>query len=139
MTSSNYRRNKAFVEQYRKDLKAMLDDISDIDVKVLNKAVNEGVKVAKDNTNVVSGFMRKSWRALPAVKRKTGFVSKTMVNSADYSSFVNHGHRIVNSKGETVGFVKGQYMLEKAISKVEKTMVKEFKKEIERVSRKHDK
>lgn len=139
MSSSNYRRNKAFIDQYRKELDALFDDVSDIDVKVLNKAVNEGVKVAKGNTNVVSGFMRKSWRALPAIKRKNRFVSKTMVNLADYSSYVNYGHRIVNSKGETVGFVKGQYMLEKAISKAEKTMAKEFKKEIERVSRKHDK
>jgi hypothetical protein len=30
-------------------------------------------------------------------------------------------------------------MLEKAISKAENTMVKEFKKEVERVNRKHDK
>lgn len=137
--SSNYRRNKAYIEQYRKELKAMLDDVSEIDIKILNKAVNEGVRVAKQNTNVVTSFMRKSWRALPARKRKTGEVTKTMVNSADYSSFVNYGHRVVNRKCETVGFVKGQYMLEKAISKAEKTMVKEFKKEIERVNREHDK
>lgn len=139
MSSSNYKRNKAATDQFRRELKAMLDDISDIDVKVLNKSVNEGVKDAKQNTNVVSGFMRKSWRALPAVKRKNGYVSKTLVNSADYSSFVNDGHRIVNSSGETVGFVKGQYMLEKSISKIEKVMKEEFEKEVRRINTKHDK
>ncbi|MCF6466348.1 HK97 gp10 family phage protein [Clostridium sp. Cult2] len=138
MTSSNYRRNKAFIEQYRKDLKAMFDDIRDIDIKVLNKAVNKGVKVAKENTNVVSGFMRRSWRANPAKKTKNG-AEKSMVNSADYSSYVNYGHRIVNKKGETIGWVKGQFMLEKAIGKIDKELVKEFKKEVERVNRKHDK
>lgn len=159
-SSSNYRRNKAFIDQYRKELKAMLDDITDIDIKVLNKAVNEGVKVAKENTNVVTGFMRKSWRSAPAVKRKGGGVTKTIVNTADYASYVNYGHRIVEKvgvinsikskdglkltfrnraygTGVTTGFVKGQFMLEKAISHTEKTMVKEFKKEVERVAREH--
>ena len=56
MSSSNYRRNKAYIEQYRKELKAMMDDIRDIDIKILNKAVNEGVKVAKGNTPVKGGI-----------------------------------------------------------------------------------
>ena len=55
MTSSNYRRNKAFIDQYRKELNAMFDDIREIDIKVLNKAVNEGVKHAKELTNVSKG------------------------------------------------------------------------------------
>lgn len=137
MSSSNYHRNKAFIEQYRKDLRAMLDDIRDIDVRVLNKAVNEGVKVAKQNTNVVTGFMRRSWKPTPTVKKTDG-AEKGIVNTADYSSFVNDGHRLVDGAGNTVGFVKGQYMLEKANSMIEKTMAREFKKEIEEVNRKHD-
>jgi len=52
---------------------------------------------------------------------------------------VNYGHRVVNRKGETVGFVKGKFILEKAVGKVDKQLVKEFKKEVERVNRKHDK
>lgn len=137
--NNNTRRNQAAIKQFRKELQAMFDDISDIDIKVLNKAVNEGVEDAKKNTNVVTGFMQKSWRATPAVKAKTGGVTKSMDNTADYSSYVNYGHRIVNKKGETVGFVKGQFMLEKAIHKVDKNLEKEFKKEVERVNRKHDK
>jgi len=161
---SNYSENKKAIDQFRKDLKAMFDDIRDIDIKVLNKAVNEGVEVAKENTNASKGGnvvefytrdgkhvkftiakalvgkkMKEAWRALPAVKSKAG-VTKIMVNLEDYSSFVNYGHVIRNKKGGPVkGFVKGQYMLEKAISKAENTMVKEFKKEVERVNRKHDK
>lgn len=135
--SSNFRRNKAFIDQYRKDLKAMLDDISDIDIKVLNRAVNEGIKVAKQNTNVDTGFMRKSWKATPAVKSSTG-AEKGMVNTADYSSFVNDGHRLVDGAGATVGFVKGQYMLEIANNVTEKAMARELKKEVERVNQKHD-
>lgn len=137
--NSNQRYNQAAIKQFRKELTAMFGDIADIDIKCLNKAVNVGVADAKRNTNVISGFMRKSWRSAPAVKSKAGGVTKSMVNSADYSEYVNYGHRIVNKAGETIGFVKGQFMLEKAINKVDKQLQKEFKDEVERVNRKHDK
>ena len=127
------------VKQFRKELKALLDDIEDIDKIILNKAVNKGVKIAKLNTNVVTSFMRKSWKSTPAVKSKSGEVTKSLVNSMDYSEFVNYGHRIVNKNGETTGWVRGQFMLEKAIGVVERELVKEFKNEVERVNREHDK
>lgn len=145
--SSNYRRNKAFIDKYRKELRAMLDDISEIDKRVLNKAVNIGLADAKRNTPVgqyppssgrVGGFMRKSWSTTPTQKTSTG-VQKEMVNTAHYAIFVNYGHRVVNRKGETVGWVPGRFMLEKAVNKVEKQLVEEFRKEVERVNRKHDK
>lgn len=136
--SSNYQRNKAFINQFRKELSSMLGDITEIDMKVLNRAVNEGVADVKRNTPVDTGYMRKSWRATPAMKSKTGGVIKIIVNNMHYASYVNYGHRVVNRKGATVGFVKGHYMLEKAINKVEKALAREFKKEVERVNRKHD-
>lgn len=137
--NSNRKYNEAVVKQFRKELKAMFDDIEDIDKKVLNKSVNKGVAVAKKNTNVVSGFMRKSWRSAPAVKSKSGEVTKSLVNSADYSEYVNYGHRIVNKSGETKGFVKGQFILEKAVGFIERELVKDFKAEVERINKKHDK
>ena len=137
--NTNKRYNQAAIKQFRKDLSSMLDDITEIDKKVLNRAVNEGVKVAKENTNVVTGFMKKSWQTTPSVKKKAGEVSKTLFNSADYAPYVNYGHRIVNGNKETIGFVKGQFMLEKAIGRVNKALVREFRKEVERVSKKHDK
>lgn len=162
-SSSNYRRNKAEIERFRKELQSMLGDVRDIDIKILNKAVNEGVKIAKENTNIseggnevdfttgdgthvhfitktvrVGGFMRKSWRAAPAVRSKSGETTKSMVNTADYSEYVNYGHRIVQG-GITKGWVPGQFILEKAMSHSEKIMKQEFEKEVERVSREHDK
>lgn len=136
--NSNQKYNQAAIKKFRKELEAMLGDIVDIDVKVLNRAVNEGVADAKSNTNTVTGWMKKSWRSTPAVKSAKG-VTKVLVNSMDYSSYVNYGHRIVNRSGETIGWVKGQFMLEKAINKVDKALVREFKKEVERVNKRHDK
>lgn len=137
--STNRRRNEAAIKQFRKELQALLDDITDVDVKVLNEAVNKGVAVAKENTNVVTGIMRREWKSTRTVKTKKGEVKKTIYNTVEYAPHVNYGHRIVNKNKETVGWVKGQYMLEKAITATEKELVREFRKEIERLKRKHDK
>lgn len=134
--SSNYQRNKAFIDQYRKELKSMLDDITDIDIKVLNRAVNEGVADVKRNTPVDTGYMRRSWSATPTLKTREG-VTKQLINVMDYASYVNYGHRIVTRSGETVGFARGKFMLEKAINKVDKALLKEFRKEVERVNSRH--
>ncbi len=143
--SSNYRRNKAFIDKYRKELRAMLDDISEIDKRALNKAVNEGLADAKSNTPVVTGFMRRSWAATPTVKTNNG-VEKSLINTAEYASFVNYGHRqevgrYVPAIGKRLvrPWVKGKFILERAINRVEKALIREFKKEVERVNRKHDK
>lgn len=145
MSSSNYRRNKAFIEQYRKDLRAILDDIREIDKKCLNKAVNLGSAYAKRNTPVVTGFMRKSWHASRTEIKPDG-VEKSLYNTADYASYVNDGHRqevgrYVPVLGKTLKkpWVEGNYTLEKANNRVEKSLIREFKKEIERVNREHDK
>lgn len=162
MSSSNYRRNKAFIDKYRKELKAMLDDVSEIDKKVLNKAVNLGAAYAKRNTPVgmrgnvvefttrdgkhvrfemrysrIGGFMRRSWHVTPTKKTPKG-IEKELINTADYAEYVNYGHRIVQG-GKTKGWVKGLFILEKAINRVGKALVRYFKEEVERVNRKHDK
>lgn len=126
MSSSNYRRNKEAIDQFHKELMAMVDDIQQIDKKVLNKAVNNGVAYAKRHTprgkhlnpvtftvkngpdagTVVSfkvsdpgvgGKLKAAWKALPAKKSKAG-VEKEMINLMDYASYWNYGHRIVTKK-----------------------------------------
>ena len=52
MSSSNFRRNKAAVDQFRKELLDMVEDVAAIDRRVLNQAVNEGVFYAKRRTPV---------------------------------------------------------------------------------------
>ena len=167
MSSSNYRRNKAAIDQFRKELMAMVEDIQQIDKKVLNKAVNAGAAYAKRRTPVgdhpnpvtfivnngpgvrkvvsfkvknpgVGGFLRKSWHKLPTKKSKAG-VETELVNTAEYSTYWNYGHRIVTKKGgPTKGFVKGTFVLEKTRGYIEKQLVKEFEKEVKAVQSKHD-
>ena len=65
---SVYQDNKKAVDLFRKELTAMLGDISEIDKKVLNRAMNEGVAFAKRKSPVITGFFRKNWRKLPVRK-----------------------------------------------------------------------
>lgn len=161
--NNNQRANQIAIKQYRKELKAMLDDISEIDAKIMTRAVHEGKATAVRNTPVgqrsshvhfvtkegkevdfdvkspyIGGFMRKSWHVSPTKKTRK-VVEKSLFNTADYSSYVNDGHRIVTRNGITVGWVDGQFMLEKAKNTVNKAIEREFKKEVERVNKKHDK
>lgn len=141
MSSSNYRRNKAFIDQYRKELMSMVDDIREIDIRVLNQAVNEGMRYAKKNSPVITGVYRKNWRSAPAVRSKDGGVTKNLVNSADHASYVNYGHRIVDQDGNTIGYVKskqGDHLLEKTQNYVSKRLIERFKKEVEAVQNRHD-
>ena len=142
MSSSNYRRNKAAIDQYHKELMAMLDDVREIDIKILNQAVNEGMRHAKDQSPVITGFFRKNWRSAPAVRTRDGGVSKNLVNSADYASYVNYGHRTVDSAGNTTGYVssdEGDHLLEKTLNYVSKRLIELFQKEVEAVQHRHDK
>ena len=159
--SSNQRRNKAAIDKYRKELSEILDDISEIDKKVLNKAVNIGLAEVKrltpvgvypkevnfttqDGKNVifkisktkVGGHMRRSW-GTSRIRISNNGVSKEIFNTAEYASYVNYGHRIV-IRGITKGFIQGKFMLEKAVNKVEKAMINEFDKAINEVKKKHD-
>ena len=94
--SSNYNANKAAIDQFRKELMEMVEDIKEVDERVLNRAVNAGVVYAKNNSPVITGFYRKNWRSAPAVKAKAGGATKTLLNNAEYAGYVNYGHRTVD-------------------------------------------
>ena len=83
MSNVNYSANKKAIDEFRKELMGMVEDIREIDQRVLNRAVNAGVRYAKNNSPVITGFYRKNWRSAPAVKAKAGGVTKHLVNSAD--------------------------------------------------------
>jgi hypothetical protein len=135
--NTNQRANEIRLKQFKEELELMLEDVRAIDKKVLTKAVNVGLADVKKNTPVDTGFLRRMWFATPTLEVNGG-VEKELFNAADYALYVNNGHRIVRY-GKTVGFKKGEFMLEKAIGKVDKAMVEEFRKEVEEVTRKHGK
>ena len=165
---SVYQDNAKAIDSFRKELRDMLEDISDIDRRVLNQAMNEGVAFAKRHTpvgdhpnpvtftvrrgpdigkvvsftvktQVVGGFLRKSWHKLRTQKSVQG-VSAELVNTAEYASFWNDGHNIKNTKdGPSKGWQKGTYVLEKTGDYIEKRMAQLFEKEVKAVQNRHDK
>ena len=127
MSGSNYRRNAAAIDQFRKELEAELGEISEIDKKILNQAVNEGIRKIKQETPV-------GLHPNPVT-----FTVKVVVNHTEYATYWNYGHRITNKKGgPTKGFVKGTYVLEKGITYIDRRLMELFKAEIERIRRKYD-
>lgn len=129
--------NTDAINKFRQQIRDMIGDISEVDKKVLNKAVNVGLAHAKNNTPVVTGKLRKSWATNPVEEIPDG-VQKELINTADYSLYWNNGHRIVARSGETVGWSEGSHLLDKTINVVEKAEEEEFKKEIRRISDKYD-
>lgn len=132
---NNTRRNRIEINRFRNELKRMLGDVSEIDKRILNKVGNKTVRRLKENTPVDTGFMRRSWKANPAVQHRNK-TEKVIANTADYASFVNDGHRIVRN-GVTVGFVEGHFMLERALSQAERDLITEFEAEVRRVNQRH--
>lgn len=167
MSNMNYNANKKAIDEFRKELLDMIDDIKEIDKKILNQAVNEGVAYAKRRTPVglhpnpvvftikngpkvgkivsfkihnpiTGGKLRENWHKLPT-KRTANGLKTEMVNTMEYASFWNYGHQIVTKKGgPTKGFVKGTYVLEKTQLYVTKRVMDLFKKEVEAVQHRHD-
>lgn len=173
---SNYRDNAKAIDRFRKELRAMLDDVREIDKKVLNGAVNGGVALAKKKTIVgkhpnpvtftvkrgpekgkvvsfevkkksaeasacaiVGGWLRWNWHKLRTIKTPEG-VETELVNSAEYASYWNDGHRIVNKAGGvTKGIVKGTHVLEETGDYIEGRMAALFEKEVKAVQKEHDK
>ena len=139
--SSNYNANKAAIDQFRKELMEMVEDIKEVDERVLNRAVNAGVVYAKNNSPVITGFYRKNWRSAPAVKAKAGGAKKTLLNNAEYAGYVNYGHRTVYKDGNTTGYVKsqtGDHLRERTVIFIGKQLEKEFDKEVKAVQNRHD-
>lgn len=163
MSSSNQRATRAAMDELRKTLRGITDDLAGIDKRVLTRAVNEGVADLKRNTpvglhpnpvtftthagesvsfatsvTVVGGKLRQGWVASPTKESASG-VEKDISNNVEYASYWNHGHRITNKKGgPTKGFVKGTYQLEKSSDYVEKRIVALFNNEIDKIKGEYD-
>ena len=77
MSSSNYRRNAAAIDQFRKELEAELGEISEIDKKILNQAVGDGIRKMERETpigkhpNPVTFTVRRGPQAGKTVSFKT--------------------------------------------------------------------
>lgn len=158
---SNLKENTENIRKFRQELEALLEDVAAIDKKILRKTMNVAIKKVKEETPVgeypnkvefttkdgkrvsfkvtkkIGGNLRRNWFTTKVTETPTG-VASTLYNNVEYAIPVNNGHRIKNAEGRTLGFVKGRFMMQKAIIAAEKTMAEEFKKAVEEVKQKYD-
>lgn len=118
-------------------LRQLEKDILEEAIASLDIAVNEGVNIAKENTPVDTGFMRRSW-SVSTTKRLKGGCQKIIMNSAEYSLYVDQGHRVVDRNGKVHGWKKGEYISDKTIKYVNTRLLAEFKARLERLEKRYN-
>lgn len=69
----------------------------------------------KDVTPVDTGLLRVSWHSV-VQSPSLGVYKVTINNNVKYASYVENGHRIVNKKGQTVGWCNGRFMMRRGIN-----------------------
>ncbi|MGL5962743.1 MAG: HK97 gp10 family phage protein [Cetobacterium sp.] len=70
----------------------------------------------------VTGLLKSSWQVSRVVQGKKRLSIK-VYNNVEYAPYVNYGHRIKRG-GRMVGYIKGQFFLEKSLIELEKNQEK---------------
>lgn len=77
------------------------------------------------------GTLKSRWDMKPVKRTATGW-SSGYSNNTEYALWVNDGHRIVVD-GVTIGWVPGQFFLEKGLDHARRNMQQYFREELNRV------
>ena len=152
MITQDYKQFRAALEKLGADLddsaKRVVTGMRDVAHSVTVKNTPVGVypdtvsfvtSTGKQVTFKVSlkqgGTFRRGWKRRRA--KKVGKVWESgLFNNTEYGIFVNNGHRVVNKDGVTVGYVKGERMLEQGIDAARRQSEPLFRQEIARVKQK---
>lgn len=152
--------NERNFAKFRKQLESLYFDIDESAKRVVSQMANVGMATTKKNTPVgkykkyvsfvakngqevkfkrsvtpVGGTLRKNWKRIATYRSRNGY-SSGYSNNTDYGLFVNNGHRVVNKEGATVGYVKGERMLEQGINEARRQTETLFNQEIARLKQK---
>lgn len=104
---------KADFEQL-KQLQKRLEQLEKTDFDIICRSIAQELAarllaMAKNETPVKTGHLRRQWTVQSVEKQGNGYVA-TVFNGVDYASYVEYGHRTANHKG----WVRGQFMMTKA-------------------------
>lgn len=131
-------------DEYRAKLVELEADLKESAQKVLSQMNAVGMNVTIKNTPVgqypkssgkQGGTLRHGWHEGGTKRVGNGFESK-YYNNTYYAGYVNDGHRIVNRRHETVGYVEGVRMLEQGQNVAKQSADAIFNAEIQRVKAK---
>lgn len=107
------------LNELKVDMDKLQEQMTDISSNVLLAHVKKRtpVGVYKDKQG---GTLRRNWKKGNKKKTEKGY-SIEVYNETPYARHVNYGHKTVNG-----GYVKGQYMLERAIRSTRRIVEKEY-------------
>ncbi|TQI69002.1 HK97 gp10 family phage protein [Clostridium sp. KNHs216] len=129
---------------YMAALKQLGADLDESAQRTLSRMNAKGMEITIKNTPVgqypkgsgkVGGTLRKNWHNGGTRKVGNGHESR-YYNNVYYSGYVNNGHRLVNHRHETVGYVEGRRMLEQGQEAAKEAAPAIFNEEIQRVKQK---
>lgn len=107
--SINYEAIESLEKAYAKAPDLVLSEAK----KAVRSVANGLVNNVKANTRVKTGALRRGY-IMNGVTLRGSEVSATVTNSVEYAPYIEYGHRIVDGNHKTIGFWKGDHMLEKA-------------------------
>lgn len=107
--SINYEAIESLAKAYAKAPDLVLSEAK----KAVRSVANGLVNNVKANTRVKTGALRRGY-IMNGVTLRGSEVSATVTNSVEYAPYIEYGHRIVDGNHKTIGFWKGDHMLEKA-------------------------
>ena len=128
-------------DEYRKKLEELGADLNESAQRVLSQMNAKGKEVTVKNTPVgkypagsgkQGGTLRHGWLDGGTKRVGNGFESK-YYNNTYYAGYVNDGHRVVNRRHETVGYVEGVRMLEQGQTAAKQSADSIFNAEIRRI------
>ncbi len=130
--------------QYMAALKGLGADLDESARRTLERMNAKGMETTTKNTPVgqypagsgkQGGTLRRGWHNGGTHKVGNGHESR-YYNNVYYGPYVNDGHRLVNRRGETVGYVEGQRFLERGQDAAKEAAPAIFSEEIQRVKSK---
>lgn len=127
--------------EYRKKLEELGADLDESAQRTLSQMNAKGMEVTVKNTpvnknpHIIGGTLKKGWHNDGTKREGKGYEARYS-NNVYYAGYVNDGHRVVNKRHETVGYVNGFRMLEQGQQAAKDSTDSIFNAEIRRVKSK---
>ena len=95
------------LKAFQKSLQDAIDHgTGEVAKQCVNKLAQTLLAGTQGDTPVITGTLRRGWKATPAVGKGDKY-SATVYNDVEYAEYVEYGHRTANGKG----WVEGRMMM----------------------------
>lgn len=128
-----------FDEKEFEKLLNLTDEIDEALIDEMNLLGESMVTESKNNTNVITSLLKKSWM-LEEAKKVDGYIEVGIYNNTEYAEYVEYGHRqevgrYVPALGKRLvkPYVEGQYIMTNATLNAVKKLDDVVKNALERV------